>query len=316
MTIAIIGGEGFLGKRLKNNLDEKGIEYSNFDLAFPKSHQGFIDVNNIGTLEKLSKFKTIINLSAVHQDNIRPIKRYYDVNVEGAKNICSIASKYEINNIIFSSSVAIYGFAPKDTDESGFPNYFNDYGKSKYLAEEIYKDWYLKNEKNRTLTIVRPTVIFGEGNRGNFYNLSNQIAKKRFIMVGNGKNLKSICYVENVAAFFTHCLSLKKGLQIINYVDKPDMTMNELVFFIRKHLFKKNSTGLRLPFFLAISFGLLIDLFVKVSGLSFSISSQRIRKFTQNTSFVSSRKDLGFKPPYTLEQGLKKTLDYEFLNKK
>ena len=28
MTIAIIGGEGFLGKRLKNNLDEKGIEYS------------------------------------------------------------------------------------------------------------------------------------------------------------------------------------------------------------------------------------------------------------------------------------------------
>ena len=55
--------------------------------------------------------------------------------------------------IIFTSSVAIYGFAPANTDESGKPNYFNDYGRSKYLAEKIYKDWYYEDEKNRTLVI-------------------------------------------------------------------------------------------------------------------------------------------------------------------
>ena len=74
-----------------------------------------------------------------------------------------------VKNLIFTSSVAIYGFAPADTDESGEPNYFNDYGRTKYMAEQIYKEWQLEDPDNRTLVIVRPTVIFGEGNRGNVF---------------------------------------------------------------------------------------------------------------------------------------------------
>jgi len=56
-------------------------------------------------------------------------------------------------------------------DESGEPNYFNDYGRTKYLAEQVYKEWQAEDPENRSLVIVRPTVIFGEGNRGNVYNL-------------------------------------------------------------------------------------------------------------------------------------------------
>ena len=51
----------------------------------------------------------------------------------------------------------------------------------------FYKDWFNEDPSNRTLIIIRPTVIFGEGNRGNVYNLLNQINSKKFAMFGNGK---------------------------------------------------------------------------------------------------------------------------------
>ena len=74
----------------------------------------------------------------------------------------------------------------------------------------------------KTLVIIRPTVVFGEGNRGNVFNLMNQIAKNRFMMVGSGTNRKSMAYVENVAAFLEYSLSFQSGLHVHNYVDKPD----------------------------------------------------------------------------------------------
>ena len=90
-------------------------------------------------------------------------------------------------------------------------------------------------------------MIFGEGNRGNVYNLFTQIAGKRFLMFGKGKNRKSMAYVENVAAFIEYSLDFKPGIHIYNYVDKPDLDMNSLVSTVRGVLFGKPNVGIRLP---------------------------------------------------------------------
>ena len=136
----------------------------------------------------------------------------------------------ELIKLIFTSSVAVCGFAPADTDESGKSNYFNDYGRTKYLAEQVYKAWQAEDLEIRTLVIVRPTVIFGEGNRGNVYYLLQQIALGRFLMFGDGTNRKSMAYVENVIAFIEYSLSFKPGLHIYNYIDKSDFDMNTFNF--------------------------------------------------------------------------------------
>ena len=86
-------------------------------------------------------------------------------DVEGSKNICNLAREKNVKKIIFASSVAIYGFAKPNTDENGEINYFNDYGRTKFEAEKVYREWYEENPKERTLIIIRPTVIFGKGNR-------------------------------------------------------------------------------------------------------------------------------------------------------
>ena len=313
--IAIIGGSGFVGSRLSKRFRTSGLDSKVFDLQVKQESEesSFVDVENPETLEKIEGFNIIINLAAIHKDNVRPISRYDEVNVEGARQVCSAARKYNINKIIFTSSVAVYGFAPEDTDESGKINYFNDYGRTKYLAEKVYMKWYEEDPTNRSLVIIRPTVIFGEGNRGNVYNLLKQISKRRFLMVGRGKNIKSMAYVENVAAFLEYSLNFSKGKHLYNYIDKPDFDMNELVSKTRKFLFGKNNIGLRLPRFLGIVIGYIADLLSKLTGRPLPVSSIRVKKFMGTTQFSSSINQTGFVPEVSLEEGLCSTLRYEFI---
>lgn len=222
--------------------------------------------------------------------------------------------KYKgINKIIFTSSVAIYGFAPANTGEDGKPDYFNDYGRTKYLAEQVYKKWQAEDPENRTLVIVRPTVIFGEGNRGNVYNLFTQIAAKRFLMFGKGKNRKSMAYVENVAAFLEYSLNFKPGVHIYNYIDKPDLDMNSLVSTARGVLFGKKNVGIRLPKAVGIGLGHTADFVSKLFGKPLPVSCIRVKKFLGTPQFSSSVAATGFIAPVDLEDAIDNTLRYEFI---
>lgn len=314
--IAIIGGAGFVGTRLASYLKNRNLDFSLYDINTSGSTDYSVikaDVEVKQSLEAISQSTAIINLAAVHRDDIKPISRYDDVNVQGAVNVCDVARKFNINKIIFTSSVAVYGFAAPDTDERGEANYFNDYGRTKFLAEQVYKKWQAEDPDNRTLAIIRPTVIFGEGNRGNVYNLLRQIASRKFLMFGNGKNIKSMAYVENVVAFLEYSLSFKPGLHIYNYIDKPDFDMNMLISYVRKILFGKFDVGLRLPRIVGQAIGYFADFVSIVARRPLPISSIRVKKFMETTQFSSSVSDTGFIPLITLQEGLKKTLHYEFI---
>jgi nucleoside-diphosphate-sugar epimerase len=317
-NICIIGGNGFVGtnlaKKLNNNNEINHIYYGDLNSRNPKNYLE-IDVTNLATLDCISDLdiSILINLAAVHRDDVKPISKYDDVNVGGAENVCNAARKYNINTIIFTSSVAIYGFASPGTDENGEPNYFNDYGRTKYLAEQVYIKWQAEDKLNRKLVIIRPTVIFGEGNRGNVFNLLKQIASGKFAMFGDGKNKKSMAYVGNVVAFLEYTLSFSNGLHIYNYIDKPDFDMNHLVSLVRKTLFKKDNVGVRLPAFFGTAIGYLADFVSALTRKPLPVSSIRVKKFMGTTQFNSSIKETGFVAPIELGDGLTRTLEYEFI---
>ena len=311
----ILGGSGFVGTRLAPLLREQGWAVRIGDVrrseAFPDLWME-CDVTSPESLRKaVTGAAVIINLAAEHRDDVRPLSRYGEVNVEGARKVCDAAREAGIGKIIFTSSVAVYGFQPKAVDEAGPFDPFNAYGKTKLEAEGVYRAW-AEEDAARTLTMVRPTVVFGEGNRGNVYNLLQQIASGKFLMVGAGKNVKSMAYVGNVAAFLAHVLSMGPGVHILNYVDGPDMDTITLVEHIRKCLGKKGSAP-KFPKSLAMMGGHLLDVVARISGRTFPISAIRVRKFCESTQFRADRvKGTGFVPPYTLAEGLARTIAFEF----
>ena len=217
-----------------------------------------------------------------------------------------------IKKIIFTSTVAVYGFAQPGIDESGDINPFNEYGRSKYFAEEKLRAW--QRHGDNSLIIVRPTVIFGEGNRGNVFNLLKQIASGNFLMVGRGENKKAIAYIGNVVAFLEACISNNQQYRVYNYVDTPDLTMNELVSQVRKKLFNKEGVGLRIPYWSGMLIGYLADGISKLTGKKLSISSIRVLKFTSSSVFKSAKDGIQeFSPPFQLQEGIERTLQSEFI---
>ncbi len=257
--------------------------------------------------------EAVINLAAEHRDDVRPLSRYSEVNVEGARQVCRAASAAGVKKIVFTSSVAVYGFQQTPVDEGGPFKPFNAYGKTKLEAEGVYRTW-AAEDALRTLVIVRPSVVFGEGNRGNVYNLLHQIAARKFLMVGEGNNVKSMAYVGNVAAFLAHMLTMGPGVHIFNYLDGPDMDTKTLVEYVRKCLGQRGAMP-RVPRWLAMAGGHLLDGVAQVTGRTFPISAIRVRKFCESTQFRAERLvQTGFVRPYSLSEGLARTIQSEFPN--
>ncbi len=316
--ITVVGGSGFIGTRLVLRL----IKNTNHLVSVydKKLFNKFKDITVIGDildrnslLESIPEGSIVVNLAAEHKDDVRPLSKYYDVNVDGARNICSAARLKNVNKIIFTSSVAVYGFAKIGTDELGTIAPFNEYGRTKFAAEQIYKEWQSEQPEDRSLIIIRPTVVFGERNRGNVYNLLKQIVSGRFLMVGNGKNRKSMAYVENLCAFLEHCLVFKSGVYVYNYVDKPDFTMNSLVSTINKSIGKKSCYKIHLPYWFGVTVGHAFDLISSITKKRFAISSIRIKKFCTDSVYNTAVDETGFVPPVPLLQALDQTLRYEFI---
>ena len=258
----------------------------------------------------------MVLLAAEHRDDVSPSSLYYDVNVTGTKNVLDKMDEEGIKQLVFTSSVAIYGLNKQNPSENHPEDPFNYYGKSKWEAEQVIKEWFEKDPCGKSITIIRPTVIFGERNRGNVYNLLKQISSGKFLMIGKGQNKKSMTYVGNVVSFIIDRLQKnEQGYQVFNYADKPDFTMVELVSVIEKKM-NLRIPKTKIPYGIGMLGGVVFDMIAKFSGKKLSISSVRVKKFCATTQFDASKVHSLFKSPYTLEEGLNKTLDHEFINPK
>lgn len=316
--ICLIGGSGFVGTRLieliKNDIKIKNIDKNSSH--FFQDVTVFGDIRDQESLDcELNGYDTVVLLAAEHRDDVNPTSLYYDVNVQGTRNVLAAMDKNGVKKIIFTSSVAVYGLNKISPNETHPEDPFNHYGKSKWQAEEILREWYAKDPEQKSLTIIRPTVIFGERNRGNVYNLLKQIASGKFAMVGAGNNYKSMAYVGNIVSLIQYIINTQTvGYEVYNYVDKPDLNMNQMVAEVEASLNKKIPSA-HLPYSVGMFGGYCFDLLSKITGKKFAISSVRVKKFCATTQFDATKiHNSGFVAPYTLSQGLDRTLQYEFVS--
>lgn len=315
MKILILGGSGFVGTRLTEILlDEHQVTIGDIVQSekYPQLWKKCDVCVDDDLRAVLPGHDCIVNLAAAHRDDVKPISLYTTVNVEGAEHVCNIASEVGIKHIVFTSSVAIYGFPQWDYDETAPCEPFNEYGRTKLQAEAVYEKWQ-KSDSGNMLHVIRPTVIFGEGNRGNVYNLFNQLASGKFLMVGNGKNKKSMAYVGNVAAFLKwNILENKADYSVYNYIDKPDYDMRDLVTNFEQILGKK-LPPVSLPYWIGLCGGYCFDILALITRRTFPISSIRVKKFCAQTVFNSDKmQKCGFKAPYSMPEALKRVIEFEF----
>ena len=314
MRVLVTGSSGFIARFLIPALTARGDEVVGIDTRAGNDfgpHFRFVeaDITNEGAVDRaMQQVDLIVHLAAEHKDFGVTERLYYQVNVEGTDNLLRAAARYGVGRFVFFSSVAVYGSSAVPTHEKLTPTPDSPYGKTKFLAEERIEEW-VKARGERGVVIVRPTVVFGPWNYANMYRLIEAVARRRYTGVGDGSNIKSVAYVENLtdAALFL-IDRLKPGIQIYNYADSPHMSTRDLVRCIAASL-QVRVPVIRIPKALALACAFPFDVIAKLTGKDLPLTAKRIRKFTSPTHHLAEKiRAAGYQPAYRLEGGIGKTV--------
>jgi nucleoside-diphosphate-sugar epimerase len=309
-TILLTGGSGFIGEYFQQYLPGSGL--INLDLQDPgfKYTSTFVkgDIRKEEDVRKSiagKEVKTIISLAAKHHDFGIGHDEYFDTNEEGTQVICKVATERNIKEIIFFSSVAVYGSNAEASTESTRPDPDSPYGASKLAGEKVLERW-AADDAERKVLIIRPAVVFGANNMANMYNLIRQIDSGLYFHLGKADNIKSIGYVENVVLATMYLKErMKPGVAIYNYADEPQLTTRQISGIIADEL--QTKIRMTVPKQLGIMLGLPFDVIIRITGKNLPVSSARIRKLgTQTLHSAAKIFNEGFQPIFSTTDGLKK----------
>jgi len=287
MVVGITGGSGFIGlhlikKLLLNNFKVKVLALED-NPNFSKEVK-FIK-GDLVKKENLAKFlKEVDILIHLAGSILPPDNVMMENNVMSTLNLISESFNYPIKQIIFTSSVAVYGkdqkIKFKESDEC-FPN--TTYGLSKYLAEKIVLYW--GNLTDNPVTIFRPFNIYGPGNyKGIIYSFFLSIKNKgKVIVYGNGKQERDFMYVEDfVEAVFKAIVMKQNG--IFNLGSPKKYSILD-IYKLFKRIMKKD---------------IKLEFDEKEEGKVFNI----------NQDLSHAKKVLGWQAETSIEEGLRKTIDW------
>lgn len=312
--ILITGGSGFIGSHFHSVIPNRNLV--NLDLNEPafKYQSTFTkgDIRKEDDVRKAIKgkgIKTILSLAAKHHDFGIGHDEYFDTNEEGTAVICKVSSEFNIKEIVFYSSVAVYGIREEISTEIMTPKPDSPYGASKLAGEKVLEKW-AEEDSTRKVLIIRPTLVFGPNNMANMRNLIRQIDTGLYFHLGKADNIKSIAYVENLVSATLYLMErMKPGVSIYNYADEPQLSSREIGEIIAETLNKK--IRITVPKSLGIMMGIPFDALIKVTGKNLPISSARIKKLGTQT-YHSAQKIFseGFRPEFTTEEGIKKMVDW------
>ncbi|MCK9408500.1 MAG: NAD(P)-dependent oxidoreductase [Bacteriovoracaceae bacterium] len=321
MKIVITGDSGFIGSYLTRYLDIQGHSVVGIDINPAKKYeigyQSVIgDILDETALEKLpNDIDCIIHLAAAHKDFGISEEEYYRTNVDGIRSLVKFASIRKIKKFIFYSTVAVYGNNQPSTETTP-PGPINHYGGSKLEAEQVLQLW-TNEDASREVVIIRPAVVFGPLNVANIFKLIKQVCDGKFYWVGDGQNIKSIAYVENLVEATGFLLgTIVRGCTVYNYSDEPQFQTRELVALISR-LSGKKVSALRIPLSAAMFVAGIFDIFGKITGYDFPITSARIKKFNTSTEHRAGKiRAAGFHPSHTIEEGIRKNIEWYVSNGK
>ena len=219
--VIVTGGAGFVGTHLLQRLVKNGaFRVVSIDIRDPGSPVEGVEYVK-GDVRDLSKFEidapvpTIYNLAAVHKTPGHPQHEYYETNVLGAAEVAAFARRHNVKNIVFTSSISVYGPGEERKAETAALVPETAYGWSKFLAERIHRDW-LEEDVSRRLVIVRPGVIFGAGERGNFTRMARLLKHGLFVYPGRQDTVKACIYVEDLLDVFESVLMTSERFVTLN----------------------------------------------------------------------------------------------------
>lgn len=315
----VTGANGFVGSHLVDHLIEKGDEVhclvrKSSNLQWLKGKNVVIHNSGLFDIEGLKKVLANID-NLYHVAGVVKAKKeegYFKGNVETTKNLLEVVLEVapNIKRVLIVSSLTASGPSKLNAPvtEETQSNPITTYGRSKVAQEELAKTYM----DRIPITIVRPPAIYGNRDT-EIYLVFKTYKQGLMTLIGFDKKELSLIFVKDLTngIYLAATAEIAKGETY--FISSTEFYTWPQIGKILEKVIGKKAFDLRLPHSLVYGVAAVAQLFSIFSSKAATFNLEKARDFVQEAwtcDTTKAEKDLGYKQNYSLEEGLKETIDW------
>jgi nucleoside-diphosphate-sugar epimerase len=308
--VLVTGASGFVGSVLAQTLErENGIPVRRAYRSAASGPDGAesVTVGDIGPAtdwsDALTGIDAVVHCAArVHvmddDGSTDSLAQFRKVNVQGTRHLARQAAIAGVRRFVFVSSIKVNG-----ETTTGLPPFMHSsrpapadaYGISKWEAEQEL--WDIAQQSGLEVVVVRPPLVYGPGVKANFLRLMQAVDRGIPLPFGAVRNQRSMVFVKNLTDLLTKCVTHPRAVSRTFLVsDGQDLSTAALVAQLATALNKK-ARLVNVPPSLMHSLAALVGKRNMADRLLGSLQ----------VDIAHTRDELDWKPPFTVEEGLKAT---------
>ncbi|HED12990.1 MAG TPA: NAD(P)-dependent oxidoreductase [Gammaproteobacteria bacterium] len=322
MKVLITGGTGFIGSRLVQRCKQRGddvVVFSQINTQAEKENaqelesQGFGIVN--GSVMDRDKVRLAVSgcdvvfhlAAAQHEANV-PDQHFWDVNVEGTRNLLEAGIESGVRRFVHGSTIGVYGVEIQgEINESSPLKPDNIYGVTKKAGEELvlsYKD-------KLPVSVVRISETYGPGDR-RLLKLFKGIRNRKFFVIGDGENKHQLVYVDDlIDGLFASSERAQALGEIFVIAGGEILTTNDMVNTIADVL-QVRKLSVRTPMWPFYLLALLMEKTLRPLGIQPPLHRRRLDFFKKTLYFSPDKSSslLGYEAKTSFTKGAELTADW------
>lgn len=229
-----------------------------------------------------------------------PLEEFRKVNVAGTEHLARSAAASGVKRLVYVSSIGVNGWQTHEGRvfrETDATNPHNVYALSKLEAELALHC--VAAETGLEVVVVRPPLVYGMGAPGNFAQMMKVLEKGIPLPLASVCNLRSLVYVGNLVDALILCTTHSAaGGQTYMVSDGEDISTSGLL--------RQLGAAMGCPMRLFPFPPVLLKLAGRLTG-----KSDQVEHLLGSLQVDSGkiRRELGWQPPFTLQQGLQATAE-------
>ncbi len=313
----VTGASGFIGSRLAERLaTEEGVRVRAMVRTLKKAERlkklpleiVHADLLDLDSLHKAVQGCDLVFHCAAMVRETGDREVFYRTNVEGTKNILKASIEAGIKKFIHFSSVAVYGMNPPDrvNETTPYQPCGNLYCDTKIEAEKVV--WATHHEKGIPVVIIQPANVYGPHSNPWTVRPIKQIQSGQMILINGGRGLCNYVYIDNL---INATLAATKNEASVGQAylisDGNPVPWKEFFGYYARMAGKPDLRSV--PEGIAKVIALAMEMSSKFTAKPPKISREAVRYLTRQSHFSieKAKRELGYQPRFSLEEGMKLT---------
>lgn len=320
MKILVTGGTGFTGKALVKRLLDAGHAVVALDYKEGIKTQELRDwgaevvigsVADANLVERSMQGVDVVqHMAAAFRELDVPNQYYWDVNVQGTRNVLESAMRHKVRKFIYTSTCGVHGNVDHPPADENAPIQPADYyQQTKYEAEPLVLEYHRRGLK---AVILRPAAIYGPGDPERFGMIFRRVARGWFPMFGDGKTFYHPLYIDNFVDALVAVMQDGVGDgEAYLIADEEYLGIEDLVRRVARAM--DTEVKIRhLPVMPLVILGHVFEKLCKPFHITPLIFPRRVDWYRQNRAFDISKakREINYRPRVGIDEGLRHTAEW------